>query len=97
MRKEKLPECLFQRVLFADKEEKLKKEKEEGKPEKKKRKTMRKKSNTGPASSAGEAIGKMLQEKRISSKINYDILKNLTTLPVKSENDNSSTFAGDYR
>lgn len=53
------------------------KEKEEGKPEKKKRKNVKKKSNTTPANSAGEAIEKMLQEKRISSKINYDVLKSL--------------------
>lgn len=52
------------------------KEKEEGKPEKKKRRITTKK-NTGPANSAGEAIEKMLQEKKISSKINYDVLKSL--------------------
>lgn len=84
-------------VLFTDKEEKLKKEKEEGKPEKKKRKTVRKKQNIGPANSAGEAIEKILQEKRISSKINYDVLKTLTALPVKSETDNTSTFSSEYR
>lgn len=84
-------------MLFADKEEKLKKEKEEGKPEKKKRKTARKKQNTGPANSAGEAIEKILQEKRISSKINYDVLKTLTALPVKSETDNVTTFSSEYR
>lgn len=60
------------------KEEKLAKEKEEGKPEKKKRRNVRKKQPTGPASSAGEAIEKMLQEKKVSSKINYDVLKSLT-------------------
>lgn len=43
---------------------------------KKKRKS-RKKIQT-PASSASEAIEKMLQEKKISSKINYDVLKNLS-------------------
>ncbi|XP_055618546.1 transcription factor IIIB 90 kDa subunit isoform X2 [Toxorhynchites rutilus septentrionalis] len=60
-----------------EKEERLAKEREEGKPEKKKRKSVRKKT-IGPSSSAGEAIEKMLQEKKISSKINYDILKTLT-------------------
>lgn len=75
----------------------MKKEKEEGKPEKKKRKTVRKKQNTGPANSAGEAIVTILKEKRISSKINYDVLKTLTTLPAKAEIDNTSTFSGDYR
>ncbi|XP_015121966.1 transcription factor IIIB 90 kDa subunit [Diachasma alloeum] len=61
-----------------EKEEKRLKEKEEGKPEKKKRKTgTKKKSGMGPANSAGEAIEKMLQEKRISTKINYEVLKSL--------------------
>ncbi|XP_014282486.3 transcription factor IIIB 90 kDa subunit [Halyomorpha halys] len=61
-----------------EKEEKLRKEMEEGKPPEKKRKksTSRKKSST-PANSAGEAIEKMLQEKKISTKINYDVLKSL--------------------
>ncbi|KAF5271769.1 hypothetical protein FQA39_LY08092 [Lamprigera yunnana] len=60
-------------------EEKIAKEKEEGKAEKKKRRVVRKKQQTGPASSAGEAIEKMLQEKKVSSKINYEVLKSLTT------------------
>lgn len=58
-------------------EERLAKEKEEGKPEKKKRRAPRKR-NIGPSQTAGEAIEKMLQEKKISNKINYDILKALT-------------------
>ncbi|KAI1290277.1 Transcription factor IIIB 90 kDa subunit [Halotydeus destructor] len=45
-------------------------------PPKKKRKT--KKKVAIQANSAGEAIEKMLQEKRISNKINYDVLKQLT-------------------
>lgn len=71
-------------VCIEDKEEKRLKEKEEGKPEKKRRRTApRKNKNQGPANSAGEAIEKMLQEKRISSKINYEVLKSLSvaTLP----------------
>lgn len=59
-----------------EKEERLAKEREEGKPEKKKRRPRRK--AIGPSTSAGEAIEKMLQEKKISSKINYDILRTLT-------------------
>lgn len=59
-----------------EREERIAKEREEGKPEKKKRKARKK--VIGPSSSAGEAIEKMLQEKKISSKINYDILKTLT-------------------
>ncbi|XP_059484356.1 transcription factor IIIB 90 kDa subunit [Neocloeon triangulifer] len=49
----------------------------EGKPEKKKRKAPRKKNATAPCSTAGEAIEKMLKEKKLSQKINYDALKQL--------------------
>lgn len=59
------------------KEERLQRERDEGKPEKKKRRVNRVK-KIGPSNTAGEAIEKMLQEKKISSKINYDILKTLT-------------------
>uniref|UniRef100_A0A182IY06 Cyclin-like domain-containing protein n=1 Tax=Anopheles atroparvus TaxID=41427 RepID=A0A182IY06_ANOAO len=59
------------------KEERLAKEREEGKPEKKKRRSTKKK-HIGPSPSAREAIEKILQEKKISTKINYDILKTLT-------------------
>ncbi|XP_022212471.2 transcription factor IIIB 90 kDa subunit [Drosophila obscura] len=59
-----------------ERDERLAKEREEGKPERKKRKPRKK--VIGPSSTAGEAIEKMLQEKKISSKINYDILKTLT-------------------
>lgn len=76
------------------KEERLAKEREDGKPEKKKRRVSRKK-NIGPSNTAGEAIEKMLQEKKISNKINYDILKTLTestnedlNKPTKQENIN---------
>ncbi|GLV39856.1 Brf RNA polymerase III subunit [Carabus blaptoides fortunei] len=69
-----------------EKEERLAKEKEEGKPEKKKRRTTTKRKNIGPSNSAGEAIEKMLQEKRISNKINYDVLKSLNSkTPTKNE------------
>lgn len=68
------------------KEERIAREREEGKPEKKKRRVNRKK-NIGPSSSAGEAIEKMLQEKKISSKINYDILKSLTSTATNAENE----------
>ncbi|KYN32591.1 Transcription factor IIIB 90 kDa subunit [Trachymyrmex septentrionalis] len=62
-------------VQQKEKEEKRLKEKEEGKPEKKRRRTTKK--YKMPANTAGEAIEKMLQEKKISSKINYEVLKNL--------------------
>uniref|UniRef100_A0A1Q3G0Z6 B-related factor 1 n=1 Tax=Culex tarsalis TaxID=7177 RepID=A0A1Q3G0Z6_CULTA len=71
-----------------EKEERLAKEREEGKPEKKKRKNVRKKA-IGPSNSAGEAIEKMLQEKKISSKINYEILKTLTDSTKEPEPETS--------
>lgn len=70
------------------KEERLAREREEGKPEKKKRRVNRKK-NIGPSNSAGEAIEKMLQEKKISTKINYEILKTLTAPSTISEFDSN--------
>lgn len=63
-------------VQQKEKEEKRLKEKEEGKNEKKRRKTVSRKNKT-PANTAGEAIEKMLQEKKISSKINYEVLKSI--------------------
>lgn len=69
-----------------EREEKLAKEREEGKPEKKKRRTGKRKA-IGPSNTAGEAIEKMLQEKKISNKINYDILKTLTEPKVEDEQD----------
>ncbi|XP_066262675.1 transcription factor IIIB 90 kDa subunit [Euwallacea similis] len=67
-----------------EKEEQLKKEREEGKPEKKPRKRAPKRSRL-PANSAGEAIEKIIQEKKISSKINYEVLKNLNAAPTPDE------------
>lgn len=64
-------------IEFKAREEKLAKEREEGQPDKKRRRAPRKK-HIGPSNTAGEAIEKMLQEKKISNKINYDILKTLT-------------------
>lgn len=65
-----------------EKHERLAKEREEGKQ--KKRRARRK--VIGPSSTAGEAIEKILQEKKISTKINYDILKSLTaTEEAKAE------------
>ena len=42
------------------------------------------------AATAGEAIEKMLQEKKISSKINYDVLKDLNAATPKSANKKST-------
>ncbi|KZC05338.1 PREDICTED: transcription factor IIIB 90 kDa subunit [Dufourea novaeangliae] len=64
--------------LQKEKEEKRQKEKEEGKPEKKRRRTTKRNKSQAPANTAGEAIEKMLQEKKISSKINYEVLKSLS-------------------
>ncbi|XP_032664996.1 transcription factor IIIB 90 kDa subunit [Odontomachus brunneus] len=71
-------------VKEKEKEEKRLKETEEGKPEKKRRRTTKK--NKTPANTAGEAIEKMLQEKKISSKINYEALKILNSTVNSSSN-----------
>uniref|UniRef100_A0A182ND06 Cyclin-like domain-containing protein n=1 Tax=Anopheles dirus TaxID=7168 RepID=A0A182ND06_9DIPT len=75
------------------KEERMAREREEGKPEKKKRRTVKKKM-IGPSSSAREAIEMILQEKKISSKINYDILKTLTDGEGTAGAATSATPAG---
>ncbi|KAL7638884.1 UNVERIFIED_CONTAM: hypothetical protein RMT77_010418 [Armadillidium vulgare] len=63
------------------KEEREKEEAEqrakEGKPVKQKKVYKKRQKNTGPANTAGEAIEKMLQDKKLSNKINYDVLRNL--------------------
>ena len=90
--------------------EKLKKEKEEREemikqgidPDRKKRVYRKRKS--GSSDTAVEAIEKMAVEKKISTKINYDVLKNLTVVqqsplndeviksPSKEENSAPETF-----
>ncbi|XP_045460497.1 transcription factor IIIB 90 kDa subunit [Harmonia axyridis] len=69
-----------------EKEERKKEEKEEGK-KKNKKKT---KKTTTAACSAKEAIEKILQEKKISSKINYDVLKCLSAEST-TKNKNSTS------
>ncbi|OWR50212.1 TFIIB-related factor [Danaus plexippus plexippus] len=59
------------------KEEIRAKEREEGKDKKKKTRGSYKKKVAITGATAGEAVGKMLAEKKMSSKINYDILKSL--------------------
>ncbi|XP_041831414.1 transcription factor IIIB 90 kDa subunit-like isoform X3 [Melanotaenia boesemani] len=59
-----------------EKEERINKEKEEGTYKEKKKKKYRKREQI-EASTAGEAIEKMLEKKKISSKINYDVLRDL--------------------
>ncbi|KAM4713707.1 LOW QUALITY PROTEIN: transcription factor IIIB 90 kDa subunit-like [Anableps anableps] len=58
-----------------EKEERINKEKEQGTYKEKKKKY--KKREQIEAATAGEAIEKMLEKKKISSKINYDVLRDL--------------------
>ncbi|KAK7077123.1 transcription factor TFIIIB subunit brf1 [Halocaridina rubra] len=51
--------------------------KKEGKPPKKKKNYTKKNKSNTPANTAGEAIEKMLLEKKLSNKINYDVLRSL--------------------
>lgn len=71
--------------IAKEREERAAKEREEGKPEKKKRRSRKK--PIGPSSTALDAIQKVLQEKKISSKINYDILKSLTAPAIEKEDE----------
>uniref|UniRef100_A0A3Q2PF58 Transcription factor IIIB 90 kDa subunit n=1 Tax=Fundulus heteroclitus TaxID=8078 RepID=A0A3Q2PF58_FUNHE len=58
-----------------EKEERIKKEKEQGTYKEKKRR--QRKREQIEAATAGEAIERMLEKKRISTKINYDVLRDL--------------------
>ncbi|CAJ1077847.1 BRF1 RNA polymerase III transcription initiation factor subunit b [Xyrichtys novacula] len=62
-----------------EKEERIKKEKEQGTYKEKPKKSKKKKKELVEASSAGEAIERMLEKKKISSKINYDVLRDLNS------------------
>ncbi|XP_067680346.1 transcription factor IIIB 90 kDa subunit-like [Haliotis asinina] len=71
-----------------EKAERKKREEEEEalKPEKKKKRTYKKRvQQTGEASSAREALAKMLLEKKLSNKINYDVLNDLNCKAMKNE------------
>lgn len=57
------------------------------------RKKQRKKQQI-QASTAGEAIEKMLQEKKISSKINYEVLRDLNRVPDAKAESSPSTYPG---
>ncbi|XP_061785883.1 BRF1 general transcription factor IIIB subunit b isoform X1 [Nerophis lumbriciformis] len=61
-----------------EKEERIKKEKEQG-TYKEKPNRCKKKKESLQSSTAGEAIKKMLEKKKISTKINYDVLKDLNS------------------
>lgn len=80
--------------IAKEREERAAREREEGKPEKKKRRARKK--PIGPSSSALDAIQKVLQEKKISSKINYDILKSLTA-PIAEKEEEISIDAVDVK
>uniref|UniRef100_A0A674B1T4 Transcription factor IIIB 90 kDa subunit n=1 Tax=Salmo trutta TaxID=8032 RepID=A0A674B1T4_SALTR len=69
-----------------EKEERITKEKEQGTYKEKPKKTSKKREPIR-ASTAGEAIEKMLEQKKISSKINYDVLRDLNS---KGGSGNSS-------
>ena len=92
-------------------EQKIKEEKEreeaeqrekDGKPPKKKKTYKRKSKNMTPANSAGEAIEKMLKERKLSNKINYDILRNLNGEDTDKnesdyENKDSNSSSGIFK
>ncbi|KAK5879511.1 hypothetical protein CesoFtcFv8_022619 [Champsocephalus esox] len=61
-----------------EKEERIRKEKEQGTYKEKPKKAKRKKDQVA-ASTAGEAIERMLEKKKISSKINYEVLRDLNS------------------
>uniref|UniRef100_A0A665X6U4 BRF1 RNA polymerase III transcription initiation factor subunit a n=2 Tax=Echeneis naucrates TaxID=173247 RepID=A0A665X6U4_ECHNA len=67
-----------------EKEAKIAKEKELGIYKEKKPRSSGKRRPPIRASTADEAIGKMLEQKKISSKINYDVLKDLNIKPGAS-------------
>ncbi|XP_039981114.1 BRF1 RNA polymerase III transcription initiation factor subunit b isoform X2 [Xiphias gladius] len=74
-----------------EKEERIKKEKEQGTYKEKKKKC--KKREQIEALTAGEAIEKMLEKKKISSKINYDVLRDLNSRGTGSGGGSSPSKA----
>ncbi|XP_037605906.1 BRF1 RNA polymerase III transcription initiation factor subunit b [Sebastes umbrosus] len=75
-----------------EKEEKIKKEKEQGTYKEKPKKSKKKKEQI-QASTAGEAIERMLEKKKISSKINYDVLRDLNSRGTGSGGGSSPSRA----
>uniref|UniRef100_A0A671MGD6 Transcription factor IIIB 90 kDa subunit n=1 Tax=Sinocyclocheilus anshuiensis TaxID=1608454 RepID=A0A671MGD6_9TELE len=74
-----------------EKEERIAKEKEQGTYKEKPKKPSKKREPI-LASTAGEAIEKMLEQKKISSKINYDVLRDLNS---KGSGSNATQQAED--
>lgn len=81
--------------IAKEREERAAREREEGKPEKKKRRSRKK--QIGPSSTALDAIQKVIQEKKISSKINYEILKSLTAVAPEKEAEAEATESIDTK
>ncbi|XP_028252631.1 transcription factor IIIB 90 kDa subunit-like isoform X2 [Parambassis ranga] len=82
-----------------EKEERINKEKEQGTYKEKKKKTYKKREQI-QASTASEAIEKMLEKKKISSKINYDVLRDLncgTGSPSRSSDEPPNTTTSQKR
>ncbi|XP_039981116.1 BRF1 RNA polymerase III transcription initiation factor subunit b isoform X4 [Xiphias gladius] len=75
-----------------EKEERIKKEKEQGTYKEKKKKKCKKREQI-EALTAGEAIEKMLEKKKISSKINYDVLRDLNSRGTGSGGGSSPSKA----
>ncbi|XP_039873083.1 BRF1 RNA polymerase III transcription initiation factor subunit b isoform X6 [Simochromis diagramma] len=76
-----------------EKQERINKEKEEGTYKEKKKKKSKKRDQI-EALTAGEAIERMLEKKKISSKINYDVLRDLnqgTRSPTRSPDHTPDT------
>lgn len=81
-------EYLEEMKLKQEREQKEAEEREkEGKPPKKKKNYTKKNKSNVPANTAGEAIEKMLMEKKLSSKINYDVLRSLKGEDAEEEVD----------
>uniref|UniRef100_I3JYB8 B-related factor 1 n=1 Tax=Oreochromis niloticus TaxID=8128 RepID=I3JYB8_ORENI len=82
-----------------EKQERINKEKEEGTYKEKKKKKSKKRDQI-EALTAGEAIERMLEKKKISSKINYDVLRDLnrgTGSPTRSPDHTPDTTAARKR
>ncbi|XP_042193806.1 transcription factor IIIB 90 kDa subunit [Callorhinchus milii] len=84
-----------------EKEERIAKEKELGIFKEQKPRKSSKKREPIHASTAGEAIEKMLEQKKISSKINYDVLRDLnskgSSTPGREESPTSESPANNPR
>lgn len=81
-------EYLEELKIKQEKEQKEAEERErDGKPPKKRKNYTKKNKNNMPANTAGEAIEKMLLEKKLSNKINYDVLRSLKGEDVKEDKD----------